>query len=130
MKTKTSSTGHRKFRDSINDVYEQNEGVIVEIQYTDPEALTVDKDYSHLLPSANVNIDLANGFFIKGAAAKVITRPALEDTGVNSTYPLRIRADQYNTKSGNPYLEPYAVAVKSAASKLPHCITSITYPVG
>ena len=107
VKTKTSSTGHRKFRDSINDVYEQNEGVIVEIQYTDPEALTVDKDYSHLLPSANVNIDLANGFFIKGAAAKVITRPALEDTGVNSTYPLRIRADQYNTKSGNPYLEPY-----------------------
>lgn len=107
VKTKTSSEGHRRFRDSIRDLYEQNEGVIVEISYTDPEALTVEKDYSHLLPSANVNVDFGNGIFVKGAAAKVITRPALEDTGVNSTYPLRIRADQYNTKSGNPYLEPY-----------------------
>ncbi|WP_111977115.1 TonB-dependent receptor [Algibacillus agarilyticus] len=107
VKTETSSTGHRQFRDTITDVYEGNEGVIVEIDYTDAEAATFKKDYSHVLPSLNVSADFENGYFVKFAAAKVITRPALEDTGVNSTYPQRIRADQYNTKSGNPDLDPY-----------------------
>ncbi|MER2490784.1 TonB-dependent receptor [Catenovulum sediminis] len=107
VETKTSSTGHRQFRDTINEIYEQNEGVILEIDYTAPEATTVEKEYDHLLPSINLAADFHNGWFVKLAAAKVITRPALEDTGVNSTYPTRIRADQYNTKSGNPELAPY-----------------------
>ncbi|EWH09586.1 TonB-dependent receptor [Catenovulum agarivorans DS-2] len=107
VETETSSTGHRRTRGNINEVYEQNEGVILEIDYTAPEATTVSKSYNHLLPSINFNADFENGLFVKLAAAKVITRPALEDTGVNSTYPARIRADQYNTKSGNPYLDPY-----------------------
>lgn len=107
VKTKTTSTGYKRLRENLTDVYEDGDGVIVEIDYSDPEPATAEQDYSHLLPSINLNADFGDGYFVKLAAAKVITRPALEDIGVNSTYPDRIRADQYNTKSGNPYLDPY-----------------------
>ncbi|WP_017446807.1 TonB-dependent receptor [Gayadomonas joobiniege] len=107
VETETTSTGFRRERTDISDVYEPNDGVIVEIEYSDAMQATAEQSYNHLLPSFNLNADFGDGYFVKVAAAKVITRPALEDIGVNSTYPDRIRADQYNTKSGNPYLDPY-----------------------
>ncbi|KMT63680.1 TonB-dependent receptor [Catenovulum maritimum] len=109
VKTETSSTGHRKFldKDNITESPDTGEGIILGLEYTPEEAVTAVKEYSHVLPSFNLNLDFNNGFFIKTAAAKVITRPALEDTGVNSTYPANIRVNQYNTKGGNPDLDPY-----------------------
>ena len=106
--TETKSTG---FRQSINDIVVDSitpdQGTIVELIYGPLEPQTLGIDYDHFLPSANFSFNFNNGFYIKTAAAKVITRPAIEDTGVNSTYPERVRTTQYFTRGNNPFLEPY-----------------------
>jgi len=107
--TETASTGHRQDIESIAvDSITADQGTIVEITYGGLEAQTLGISYDHVLPSANFSLDFSNGFYIKTAAAKVITRPAIEDTGVNSTYPERVRTSQYFTSGNNPFLEPYS----------------------
>lgn len=106
--TKTSSTGHTKFvQDIVFRSSTVNDGTIVDITYDENQPRTFGTDYSHVLPSANFNFNFNNGFYIKTAAAKVITRPAIEDTGVNRTLPDSTRLDQYITKRQNPELKPY-----------------------
>ncbi len=106
--TKTSSTGHTKLvQDIVFRSSTLNDGTIVDITYDENQPRTFGTDYSHVLPSANFSFNFNNGFFIKTAAAKVITRPAIEDTGVNRSLPDSTRLDQYITSRKNPELKPY-----------------------
>ncbi|MDU0354890.1 TonB-dependent receptor [Paraglaciecola aquimarina] len=111
VQTEVSSTGHRQDRISVEKYIDPTrpdtgDGVVLEVEYTDPRPVTEGYDYNHFLPSLNVALDYRNGFFIKGAAAKVITRPSLEDTGVNRTY-FNDRAESFSQQGGNPFLDPY-----------------------
>ena len=60
--------------------------------------------YSKVLPSATARFDFGNGQFLKLSAAKVISRPPLNDMiitrQISSTAP-------YTGSSGNPYLKPF-----------------------
>lgn len=61
--------------------------------------------YSHLLPSAVLDIDLNNGMKLKFAAAQTVTRPS-----ITSLYPARTFTHRENgprINSGNPELEPF-----------------------
>ncbi|WP_017446648.1 TonB-dependent receptor [Gayadomonas joobiniege] len=109
VSTETESFGYRKERISIERDYSNgtsSDGVLLSIEYTDPLAINEGTDYNELLPSVNVNLDFENGFYLKGAAAKVITRPAIEDIGVDRAYS-DVRAGDFAQTGGNPYLQPY-----------------------
>lgn len=80
--------------------------MVLEVEYTDPRPVTESNDYNHFLPSVNLALDFRDGFFVKGAAAQVITRPSLGDTGVNKSYN-DVRAESFSQTGGNPFLEPY-----------------------
>ena len=84
----------------------QDDGEIIDITTSDPSLTSGSNSYSEFLPSANVSLDFSNGWFVKGAAAKVMTRPALEDVGVDMTVSGR-RLSEYSRTQGNPYLDPY-----------------------
>ncbi|MGJ8682182.1 TonB-dependent receptor [Paraglaciecola sp.] len=111
VETKVSSTGHRKDRISVEKFVDPTrpdtgDGVVLDVEFTDPRPVTENNDYNHVLPSLNVSMDYRNGFFVKGAAAKVITRPSLGDTGVNRSYN-NVRAESFTQSGGNPFLQPY-----------------------
>ncbi|WP_448248419.1 TonB-dependent receptor [Thalassotalea agariperforans] len=106
--TETSSSGHTIERLSlIEKPVQDGGGLALEATYTDPQVIKIATDYQKWLPSLNINMDFGDGYFIKTAAAKVITRPALEDTGVNKSYQQNPRAGDLATSGGNPYLQPY-----------------------
>lgn len=108
IRTETTSTGERRNIQNIEiESITPDQGTILEFTYFDPEPTSLGRDYDEFLPSFNLSVDLNNGFFVKTAAAKVITRPAIEDTGVNTTTVDRVRLDQYFTTGNNPFLNPY-----------------------
>lgn len=65
--------------------------------------LTVKRSYDDVLPSLNVNVFPADNFIIRGAVAKVLTRPTLGSLTPGGSI------DQFNFRisRGNPFLEPY-----------------------
>ena len=84
----------------------QDDGELIEITTSDPVYNDANTSFQELLPSANISLDFNNGFFIKGSAAKVMTRAALEDVGVNMTVS-GTRLTEYSRSQGNPDLNPY-----------------------
>jgi len=111
VQTEVSSIGHRKDRISIEKFVDptrpdDGDGIVLETEFNDPAEVSEKNFYNHFLPSLNLSLDYKNGYFIKAAAAKVITRPSLEDTGVNRNYSNQ-RAEDFRQSRGNPYLVPY-----------------------
>ncbi|MEJ2417630.1 MAG: TonB-dependent receptor [Exilibacterium sp.] len=107
VETDTASTGHRKDRLSIV-AQPPNEGGenLLEVTYTENRPVTIEQSYSNLLPSANVSIDFLNGFVARAAASKVMSRPKIEDIGVNRSYSAS-HQENFSSGGGNPYLKPY-----------------------
>ena len=65
--------------------------------------ITVERDYDDFLPAVNVNVFATDDFIIRGAIAKVLTRPSLGSlTPGGSVDPFNFRIS-----SGNPFIEPY-----------------------
>ncbi|ARD45994.1 TonB-dependent receptor [Pseudocolwellia sp. HL-MZ19] len=106
VKTKVSSVGNAIELLEVVSVLGGSEGGLIDATYTEPAFLTKENDYSNFLPSANVSLDFNNGYFLKAGAAKVMTRPAIEDIGVNRSYNYERATDAFQT-GGNPTLEPY-----------------------
>jgi iron complex outermembrane recepter protein len=65
---------------------------------------TVDNSYNNLLPSANLKLDLTRDLVLRLAASKTLTRPTLNQMGVDNWYGGRYGDVQ--TGGGNPYLKP------------------------
>ncbi|WP_339723277.1 TonB-dependent receptor [uncultured Paraglaciecola sp.] len=84
----------------------RDDGEKIIVTTSDPVYTDAETSSSEFLPSANINLDFANGFYIKGSAAKVMTRAALEDIGVNMSVS-GVRLTEYSRNQGNPFLEPY-----------------------
>ncbi len=65
--------------------------------------VTVERSYDDWLPSANVNIEPFTDFLVRGAVAKVITRPSLGNLTPGGA------VDQFNFRitSGNPFITPF-----------------------
>jgi TonB-dependent receptor len=67
------------------------------------EYVTVERTYDDVLPALNVNVFPADNFIIRGAVAKVLTRPTLGSLTPGGS------VDQFNFRitTGNPNLAPY-----------------------
>ncbi|MEO6276217.1 TonB-dependent receptor [Roseateles sp.] len=65
---------------------------------------TVENSYNNLLPSANLKLDLTRDLLLRLGASKTLTRPTLNQMGVNNWYGGRYGDVQ--TGGGNPYLKP------------------------
>ncbi|WP_109806288.1 TonB-dependent receptor [Sphingosinithalassobacter portus] len=73
--------------------------------------VTVERSYDDVLPSFNLNLHLRDDLILRGAIAKVITRPSLGSLTPGGS------VDQFNysISSGNPYLDPYRATTFDAA---------------
>jgi iron complex outermembrane recepter protein len=74
------------------------------LEYGPSAVNTVENSYKNLLPSANLKLDLTRDLMLRLAASKSLTRPTLNQMGVNNWYGGRFGDVQ--TGGGNPYLKP------------------------
>ncbi|MGA9652239.1 TonB-dependent receptor [Pedobacter sp.] len=110
VETETTSQGFRQELVNVVPNYPEgntgSNGWPVTSTLTPPVERFAAKSYDNLLPSLNLSLDLDNGNYIKTAAAQVMTRPAIEDIGVNRTANYN-RAEFFSSTRGNPLLNPY-----------------------
>jgi TonB-dependent receptor len=71
--------------------------------YTAGVAATVDRTYDDWLPSMNLALYPAQDLIVRGAVAKVITRPALGNLNPGGS----VDGFNYRVNFGNPFLDPY-----------------------
>ncbi|WBY17100.1 TonB-dependent receptor [Erythrobacteraceae bacterium WH01K] len=71
--------------------------------FNNGQYVTVQRSYDDFLPAANLNIFPSDDFIIRGAIAKVITRPSLGNLTPGGS------VDEFNFRitTGNPFIEPY-----------------------
>lgn len=79
--------------------------------FTSGTEVTVERSYDDWLPAGNLNIFLTEDLIMRGAVAKVITRPSLGSLTPGGS------VDQFNFRisSGNPFLDPYRATAYDAA---------------
>ena len=80
--------------------------------FTDGTFVTVKRSYDDWLPSFNVNFFPADNIILRGAIAKVITRPTLGSLTPGGT----IDPFNFRITSGNPFLEPYRATTYDVAA--------------
>jgi iron complex outermembrane recepter protein len=68
-------------------------------------AVTSRNEYTDVLPSANLKVDLSDNFVLRYAISKTVTRPTLTSLGTNNAYGGRALAPLSN--GGNPLLRPF-----------------------
>src|SRR3546814_575568 len=75
--------------------------------------VTVERSYDDWLPSFNLNLHPTDNIILRGAIAKVITRPTL------GSLPPGGSVDQFNFRitSGNPFLDPYRATTDDLAAE-------------
>ncbi|NHN39791.1 TonB-dependent receptor [Pseudomaricurvus alcaniphilus] len=106
VETDTQSTGFGKERISIEPGIDTSNQAIIDVTYTEPGQLKKSHSYDNVLPSLNLSYNLTENLLLRAAAAKVISRPAIEDIGVNKNY-VDVQAVNFRTSGGNPFLNPY-----------------------
>lgn len=67
-------------------------------------AVSIDHDYSDVLPSANVNFNLTDTTLLRFGVAKVVARPPLDELRASRTLTNWL---PYTGNAGNPSLEPF-----------------------
>lgn len=69
------------------------------------QPVVFERSYNDVLPSLNVALDLSQSMVLRGAAAKVITRPDLTDLSSKLTF--NSSGETLTASGGNPNLEPF-----------------------
>ena len=69
-----------------------------------PLAQTVNRDYTDTLPALNLAYDVTESFIVRAAAAKVMTRPNLNN--LNPGAAVSISGNSKTVTAGNPLLDP------------------------
>lgn len=71
--------------------------------FNNGQYVTVERTYEDFLPALNLNVFPSDDFIIRGAIARVITRPSLGNLTPGGS------VDEFNFRitTGNPFIEPY-----------------------
>ncbi|OUS73601.1 TonB-dependent receptor [Pseudoalteromonas sp. A601] len=105
VETDSTSSGYGKRRLSYTGELDNGQPLLV-VEYTEPGRIETENSYDNWLPSLNFSINLSDNFLIRTAAAKVMSRPGIDDIGVQVSYN-DMQAGSFSQTGGNPYLEPY-----------------------
>lgn len=69
--------------------------------------VTAGIDYTDVLPSINLSLELPSNFKIRFAAAREIQRPRIDDIRVANAYGFNTTAGIISGSGGNPFIQPY-----------------------
>lgn len=81
-------------------------GNYVPITSDELTAISIDGNYSNVLPSINANIEIVEDVIVRTAFSKSITRPTLTELSPALSYS-EGKIDNLSASGGNPHLEPY-----------------------
>jgi iron complex outermembrane recepter protein len=63
--------------------------------------------YGDVLPSLNLNAELADRMFLRFGAAKTVARPRLDQMRANNGFGIDVARNRYSGGGGNPELQPW-----------------------
>lgn len=102
--TDVASTGFTSVLTDITQV--ESDPTLLDLRFTDPQTVTVKHDYSNVLPSLNLKLDVTDEHVARFSASKTMSRPTLTRLGVGlGGYVGRLGAS--TASGGNPELEPF-----------------------
>ncbi len=81
--------------------YEYDDGIVNTVS----NGRSIDSDYSKALPSASLNLDVADGHKLRLAAARAISRPPLDELRAGAY--ISSIANGSGGSAGNPLLQPF-----------------------
>jgi iron complex outermembrane recepter protein len=93
-----------------------------------PVQVTVDADYSDVLPSFNLVYDISDSLLIRLAGAKVMTRPNLGNLSPGAA--VSVSGNNRTVTAGNPFLDPFRAKSYDAAIEwyfAPESLLSFAY---
>ncbi|WP_181902262.1 TonB-dependent receptor [Thalassotalea euphylliae] len=103
----TVSSGYGQNRIAIEHAVDKNDNSIqIDVLYSELSQISKKHRYDEVLPSVNFKLDFQNGYNLRFAGSKVISLPTISDISVSATYN-DIRASNFSTVKGNPFLLPY-----------------------
>jgi TonB-dependent receptor len=74
------------------------------------ESVTLNSDYSGILPTVNLALDINDDWVVRGSVAKNLSRPSLGSLAVGGTVDIgdgNVSGDDPTVSAGNPSLKPY-----------------------
>lgn len=90
-------------------------------------AVTVDNDYTDVLPSANAKFDFGGGKIVRLGLAKVIARPPLDELRASRTL---ANWSPWTGSAGNPKLKPFEATQFDASAEYyfrPEALVAVSY---
>jgi iron complex outermembrane receptor protein len=93
-----------------------------------PVQVTVDADYSDVLPSFNLVYDISNSLLVRLAGAKVMTRPDLGTLSPGAA--VSVSGNNRTVTAGNPFIDPFRAKSYDAAIEwyfAPESLLSFAY---
>jgi len=90
-------------------------------------AVTVDNDYTDVLPSANAKFDFGEGKIVRLGLAKVIARPPLDELRASRTL---ANWSPWTGSAGNPKLKPFEATQFDASAEYyfrPEALVALSY---
>jgi iron complex outermembrane recepter protein len=93
-----------------------------------PVRITVDADYSDVLPSLNLVYDISDSLLVRVAGAKVMTRPNLGNLSPGAG--ISVSGNNRTVTAGNPFLDPFRAKSYDAAIEwyfAPESLLSFAY---
>lgn len=91
------------------------------------QAVTVDNDYTDVLPSANAKFDFGDGKIVRLGLAKVIARPPLDELRASRTL---ANWSPWTGSAGNPKLKPFEATQFDASAEYyfrPEALVALSY---
>lgn len=76
-------------------------------QFGSAEAISMNTDYSSILPNMSVKLDITDNVIARAAASKTITRPTLTSMSPVTVITTTRQGGDLTSTSGNPALEPF-----------------------
>ena len=102
--TDVKSTGY----DSIltNITQQTSDPTLLELDFTDPQVISISHDYNNFMPSLNLKLDVTDEQVVRFSSSKTLSRPTLSRLGVGvSGHNGRLGAS--TASGGNPKLNPF-----------------------
>lgn len=103
VKTEQTSKGYGRQLLSIKE--NPNDSTIMDTTYSENTPIEVTNEYTEVLPSLNLKLEVTEDVELRVALSETITRPELGRLGVDVGY--NTRPGSFTLSGGNPNLKPY-----------------------
>ena len=93
--------------DVVRVITDPGTGEVIDVIFGDPEPVSLENDFSNVLPNLNLSFELTPELLLRFSAARTIARAPIDALGATRTLGFNQDTGQATGSGGNPFLEPF-----------------------